>query len=69
VPPGSRVKYVGGSTPARSGLIARTSVDLPEKSGPSMVTKMPREACAVVPPSGCGPAQSMALCGGDVSLE
>jgi hypothetical protein len=51
--------------------MARTSVDLPEKSGPSMVTKMPREALAraVVPPSGCGPAQSVALCGSDVGLE
>jgi hypothetical protein len=69
VPPGSLVKYVGGFAPARSGLMARTSVDLPEKSGPSMVTKMPREACAVVPPSGRGPAQSVALRGGDVGLE
>jgi hypothetical protein len=34
-----------------------------------MVTKMPREACAVVPPSGRGPAQSVALRGGDVGLE
>jgi hypothetical protein len=49
--------------------MARTSVDLPEKSGPSMVTKMPREACAVVPPSGREPAKRVALRGGDVGLE
>ena len=41
VPPGSRVKCVGGYEPASKDPIARTRVDLPEKSGPSMVTKTP----------------------------
>jgi hypothetical protein len=49
--------------------MARTSVDFPEKSGPSMVTKIPREARAVVPPSGRGSAQSVSLGGGDVRRE
>src|SRR3712207_3205018 len=69
VPPGSRVKCVGVSASASSGLRARTSVDLPEKSGPSMVTKMPREARAVVSPSGRGSAQGVALGGGDEGPE
>ena len=47
VPPGSRVKCVEGVEPAMSGFMARTRVDLPEKSGPSTVTKMPRRVlCA-----------------------
>src|ERR687898_2428668 len=66
VPPGSLVKCVGGSEPARTRSRARTSVDLPEKSRPSIVTKTPREA----PPSlGCGVTEGVALGSGDVGLE
>ena len=50
---------------ASNGLMARTRVDLPEKSGPSMVTKMPRRVpCGSARPScslGRGPAQGVAL--------
>jgi hypothetical protein len=60
VPPGSRVKCVGGSEPASTRSSARTSVDLPEKSRPSIVTKMPREA---VPLLGCGVTEGVALRG------
>ena len=53
--------------------MARTRVDLPEKSGPSMVTKMPLRVpcgfCAAVLPSGRGLAQGVALRRRDVSLE
>ena len=71
VPPGSRVKCVAGVEPARSGLMARTRVDLPEKSGPSIVTKMPRRVlCAAgLPALGCGPAQGVTLRRRDVRLE
>ena len=72
VPPGSRVKCVGGCESAKSGLMARTRVDLPEKSGPSIVTKMPlgMPVCAAGL-SGLrrGPAQGVTLRRGDVGLE
>jgi hypothetical protein len=48
------------------GWRARTSVDLPEKSRPSIVTKTPREAALSL---GRGVTKSVALCGGDVGLE
>ena len=66
VPPGSLVKCVGGSEPARSCSTLPTSVDLPEKSRPSIVTKTPREAS---PSLGRGVAEGVAPGGGDVGLE
>ena len=51
--------------------MARTRVDLPEKSGPSIVTKMPRRVlCAAgLPALGRGPAQGVTLRRRDVRLE
>src|SRR5215211_42331 len=74
VPPGSLVKRVEGSEPARSGSRARTSVDLPEKSRPSIVTKMPldvsrADAEATLPVLGRSAAVGVTLGRGDVGLE
>ena len=56
---------------ASSGLMARTRVDLPEKSGPSTVTKMPlRVLCAAgLPALGRGLAHGVPFRRRDVRLE
>src|SRR5215207_518979 len=69
VPPGSRVKCVGGPEFSRSGFRARTRVDLPEKSRPSIVTKMPRNLCGLAVSLGRGAPEGVALGGTDVRLE
>src|SRR5215204_2281602 len=69
VPPGSRVKYVGGCRPLSSCFRMSASVDLPEKSRPSMVTKRPRGAGSTRRFLRCGAPEGVAFGGLDVGPE